>query len=89
MGVVLDRKKQPPSGYNTVMKTNRTPQEILQSVFGFEQFISLQPVVIENVLNRLKAAPPPDSVETHLEIAEAPIADAGRYDRLREEVGHA
>ncbi len=34
------------------MKTNRTPQDILQSVFGFEQFISLQPVVIENVLNR-------------------------------------
>ena len=44
---------------------------------------------VENVLNRLKAAPPPDSVETHLEIAEAPIADAGRYDRLREEVSHA
>ena len=44
---------------------------------------------IENVLNRLKAAPPPDSVETHLEVTEPPIADAGRYDRLREEVSHA
>lgn len=44
---------------------------------------------IENVLNRLKAVAPPDSVETHLEIAEAPIADAGRYDRLRGEVNHA
>ena len=44
---------------------------------------------IENVLNRLKAAPPPDHVETHLEVAEAPIADTGRYDRLRAEVGHA
>ena len=44
---------------------------------------------VENVLNRLKAAPPPDSVETQLEIAEVPVADTGRYDRLREEVGHA
>ena len=44
---------------------------------------------VENVLNRLKAAPPPDSVETELELTEAPIADTGRYDRLREEVSHA
>jgi transposase len=44
---------------------------------------------IENVLNRLKAAPPPDTVETRLEIAEAPVADTGRYDRLRAEVSHA
>lgn len=34
------------------MPTNRTPQDILQSVFGFEQFISLQSVVIEHVLKR-------------------------------------
>ena len=44
---------------------------------------------IENVLNRLKAAPPPESVETGLEVAEEPTADTGRYDRLREEVSHA
>ena len=44
---------------------------------------------IENILNRLKAAPPPDCVETHLEIAEAPLADTGRYDGLRSEVNHA
>jgi hypothetical protein len=44
---------------------------------------------VENVLNRLKAPPPPDSVETCLEVAEAPVADTGRYDRLREEVSHA
>ena len=44
---------------------------------------------VENVLNRLKAAPLPASVATHLEIAEVPIADAGRYDRLREEMSHA
>ena len=44
---------------------------------------------VENVLNRLKAASPPDTVETHLEVADAPVADTGRYDRLREEVSHA
>ena len=44
---------------------------------------------VENVLNRLKAVEPPASVETHLEISEEPIADAGRYDSLRSEVAHA
>jgi hypothetical protein len=44
---------------------------------------------VENVLNRLKATPPPESVETRLEVAEAPMADTGRYDRLRAEVSHA
>jgi len=44
---------------------------------------------VENVLNRLKAPPPPDCVQTHLEVSEAPVADTGRYDRLRAEVGHA
>jgi transposase len=44
---------------------------------------------IENVLNRLKAAPPPERVETHLTVAEAPLADTDRYDSLREEVRHA
>jgi len=44
---------------------------------------------VENVLNRLKAAEPPASVETHLEVSEEPIADAGRYDSLRTEVTHA
>ena len=44
---------------------------------------------VENVLNRLKAALPPESVETRLEVIEAPVADTGRYDRLREETSHA
>ena len=44
---------------------------------------------IENVLNRLKAPPQPACVETSLTIAEAPTADTGRYDHLREEVDHA
>jgi hypothetical protein len=44
---------------------------------------------IENVLNRLKSAPPPPQVETALLLTELPVADTGRYDRLREEASHA
>ena len=44
---------------------------------------------IENVLHRLKQAPPPQHVETTLVVSEAPVADTGRYDRLRSEVSHA
>ena len=44
---------------------------------------------IENVLHRLKAAPPPPQVESALTIEEAPVADTHRYDRLRQEVSHA
>jgi transposase len=44
---------------------------------------------IENVLSRLKAPPVPDGVETSLKVAEAPVADTSRYDRLRAEVSHA
>ena len=44
---------------------------------------------IENVLNRLTAAPAPERAETGLEVAEAPIIDTDRYDRLRAEVNHA
>jgi transposase len=44
---------------------------------------------VENVLNRLKNTPTPERIETSLELSEAPIADTGRYDRLRGEVSHA
>lgn len=44
---------------------------------------------IENVLNRLRTTPLPETVDTPLEVSEAPIADTRRYDRLRAEVGHA
>ena len=44
---------------------------------------------IENVLNRLKAAPPPPQVESALTVSETPVADTHRYDRLRQEVSHA
>jgi hypothetical protein len=41
---------------------------------------------IENMLNRLKSPPMPETVDSPLRISEEPIADTGRYDRLREEV---
>ena len=41
---------------------------------------------IENMLNRLKSGPMPPPVETPLTLSEVPIADTGRYDRLRTEV---
>jgi hypothetical protein len=37
---------------------------------------------------RLHEGPPPERVDTVLVIADEPIADSSRYDRLREEVGH-
>lgn len=44
---------------------------------------------IHNVLARLQPTPAIPKVETHLVVAEAPVADAGRYDRLRSaEVDH-
>ena len=46
-----------------------------------------------NVLARLHATPEPESVETTLELKEAPLANVGRYDSLRSvsdvEVNHA
>jgi hypothetical protein len=43
-----------------------------------------------NVLGRLNSAPQPDTVETTLQLKEAPIADASRYDSLRQkEADHA
>ena len=36
-----------------------------------------------NVLTRLNAAPQPPSVETSLQVKEAPLANTGRYDLLR------
>jgi hypothetical protein len=42
----------------------------------------------DQVMARLHEWPPPERVDTTLAVAEAPIADAERYDRLREEVSH-
>ena len=48
-----------------------------------------------NVLARLNAEPRPESVESHLQLTDAPVANTGRYDSLRMshtamvEVGHA
>jgi hypothetical protein len=46
---------------------------------------------IHNVIGRLNQAPVPRSVETTLQLTQAPIADTGRYDTLRgtQEVDHA
>ena len=63
--------------------------------------VSVEHVV--NVLERLNAAPPPDSAATTLQVPTPPIADTARYDSLRgpgdthsqdthsdaQEVGHA
>jgi transposase len=38
---------------------------------------------VENVLARLNASPPPENVETSLQLKEAPLANTSRYDGLR------
>ncbi|MCP2010701.1 hypothetical protein L1274_004443 [Duganella sp. HSC-15S17] len=38
---------------------------------------------VENVLARLNASPVPASVETTLQLKEAPVANTGRYGSLR------
>jgi hypothetical protein len=40
-----------------------------------------------NVIGRLTASPPPEKVETALRLNEAPRADTGRYDGLRDQAG--
>jgi hypothetical protein len=53
---------------------------------------SLSAEHILNVVARLTASEPPPSVETHLSLKEAPVANTARYDQLRgrvEEIGHA
>lgn len=43
-----------------------------------------------NVIGRLNQAPPAESVATTLQVKQAPLADTGRYDRLRRsETDHA
>ena len=44
---------------------------------------SLSAEHILNVVARLAATEPPPSVETHLSLKEAPVANTARYDRLR------
>ena len=40
---------------------------------------------VENMLNRLKSPLMPEAIDTPLQVSEEPIADTGRYDRLRDE----
>jgi hypothetical protein len=44
--------------------------------------VSIEHVI--NVLTRLNAPPRPANVVTKLQVLTAPIADPGRYDRLRD-----
>ena len=44
---------------------------------------------IKNILSRLHAPARPEPLETALTLEEPPVADAGRYDRLNQEVRHA
>lgn len=44
---------------------------------------------VKNVLSRLNEMSPPATVETTLTVADPPVADAGRYDRLHRETHHA
>jgi hypothetical protein len=53
---------------------------------------SLSAEHILNVVVRLTAAEPPSTVETHLQLKEAPVANTARNGRLRsqaEGIGHA
>ena len=46
-------------------------------------FRILSTATLRNVLACLQPTPAIPKVETHLRVAEAPVADAGRHDRLR------
>jgi transposase len=70
------------------------PQAGLEAVLVAVELVLESGVVsVEHVLNvigRLKQEAPPEAVQTHLAVREAPIADTGRYDRLRRtEIDHA
>jgi len=80
---------------------DRTMAEVLAAVpnAGLEAVLVAVELVLEsgavnaehihNVLARLQPTPAIPKVETHLCVAEAPVANVGRYDRLRtEEVDH-
>ena len=65
------------------------PEAGLDAVLvAVELVLESQAVSAEHVLNvlaRLKPSPRIDSVETALTLNQAPLADTGRYDRLREQ----
>jgi transposase len=70
------------------------PKAGLESVLVAVDLVLESGVVsVEHVLNviaRLNQAPLPESVPTTLQVKEAPVADTGRYDRLRtQEADHA
>jgi transposase len=80
---------------------DRVMAQVLAAVpkFGLEAVLVAVELVLEsgavsaehvlNVLGRLRHTPLPERIETALRVQEAPVADAGRYDTLREEQSHA
>src|SRR3990172_10348304 len=76
---------------------DRVMAQVLAAVpkFGLEAVLVAVELVLEsgavsvehvlNILGRLKASPAPEQVQTTLQVKEAPLADTGRYDSLREE----
>jgi hypothetical protein len=79
---------------------DRVMAQVLAAVptFGLEAVLVAIDLVLQsgrpsaehvlNVLARLHEGPPPERVDTALVIADEPVADTERYDRLRAEVGH-
>ena len=79
---------------------DRVMAQVLAAVprFGLEAVLVAVELALEsgrpsaeqvlNLLARLHEGPPPERVETALTVETAPLADAGRYDRLRVEIGH-
>lgn len=75
------------------MKVCAVPAAGLAAVLVAVELVSESGVLsaehVENVLARLTAPPQPPCVETSLQLKEAPRADTGRYDSLRETGGVA
>ena len=73
-------------------RTTPAPQ-LLHSLVAVELVLESGVVSLEhvrNVIGRLNAVPAPERVETTLTLKEAPKADTGRYDSLRQtEADHA
>ena len=89
-GLLLKRE----GGDRTMAKVLATvPKSGLEAVLVAVELVleSGNPSVehVENVLNRLRHTPPPETVDTALTVSEAPVADTERYDSLRQEANHA
>ena len=64
-------------------------EAVLVAVELILESANTSPEHVKNVLSRLQEAAPPATLDTALMVHEPPRADAGRYDHLHTEVGHA